>query len=184
MLCDLQRMVRDLCPALYKVSSSVSHLQLNDSLLLLIQKCLFHVAIFNQSSCLDTSSVISFSTLSDTKDEQIYNIEQRFVCEPISSAFRVTSDFFQFSSAKLYCPLKIPALCSSEGREKYVRISNWCLLHLKFTNLNCLQIKCKGSPNARCKVLRMSSITTPLIFSFGTRRMWQFSFRSRLLLCS
>jgi len=26
-----------------------------------------HIAIFNQSSCLDTSSDISFSTLSDTK---------------------------------------------------------------------------------------------------------------------
>jgi len=34
-----------------------------------LRSAVCHVAIFNQSSCLDTSSDISFSTLSDTKDE-------------------------------------------------------------------------------------------------------------------
>jgi hypothetical protein len=58
---------------IYDVSSSVSLLyhfsKLTTAYYFYFRSAFCRVAIFNQSSYLDTSSDISFSTLSDTKDE-------------------------------------------------------------------------------------------------------------------
>jgi hypothetical protein len=123
----------------YDVSSCLSLSNLTAAHYFYFRSVYCHISIFDLSSWLDTSTDISFSTLSDSKDEhgnRFIKLNKGSFANPINLGSRVTSDVLQLETAKLCCPFRIPLFCASEWREENVGMKILYLLHVKFTSLN------------------------------------------------